>query len=412
MKICAVVPGFSRSSDDASIPALRELLLGWAAAGDEVEVLALRHPPGPATYTLGPLRVRTLGGGTSRGLARAALLWRALDALAQMPNGRPDVLVGFWADEPGWVVAQAGARLQIPTLVALMGGELAALGAIGYGVGNERLGRQLRDHALAHADAVSVGSAWLAERLLQPGAPAMRRERPRVLPLGVDLRRFGDAPGHGAAEALAAAPRLRLGVLGNLVPVKNHAALMRTVARLRGEGLDVRLDIAGDGPERSALRALAATLGVADAVQLRGALAWTEVAAWLRGLDVHVLPSRWESQGMVTLEAAACGVAVAGSAVGSLATFAACAARWPAHDDAAMTRALRQLALRHRDDPAWLALRGAQARAEVERTASLDVAVAAWREALAATIAGRVGAATGHDAARSRTIGARGGRDD
>ena len=42
MKIWAVVPGFSRTLDDASIPALRELLLAWARAGDEVEVLALR----------------------------------------------------------------------------------------------------------------------------------------------------------------------------------------------------------------------------------------------------------------------------------------------------------------------------------------------------------------------------------
>lgn len=407
MKIWAVVPGFSRTLDDASIPALRELLLAWARAGDEVEVLALRHPPGPASYEVGPLRVRTLAGGATSGIARPTLLWRALDALTRAPQGRPDVIVGFWADEPGWVAVEAAKRLRVPALVALMGGELAAIHALGYGVGTELLGRWLRDQALARADAVTVGSAWLGERAA-PHLEALKAmaQQPLVLPLGLDLLRFApvaaggsgrdgagrDGAGAGdpitdtAAPAPDAAPALVIGVLGNLVPIKNHAPLVRTVARLRNAGLDVRLDIAGDGPEHAALLALGASLGVEQAMQLRGALPWADVPGWLRGLDLHVLPSKWESQGMATLEAAACGVAVAGSAVGSLATFAASAGRWPADDDAEMTRQLRAIATRHRDDRGWLAGVAAQARAEVTATVAADMAAQSWRAALASLV--------------------------
>ena len=388
MKVVAVVPGFSRAAGDASIPALRELLLGWAATGDAVEVLALRHPPGPERYTLGPLQVHTLGGGRVSGLARLALLRRAVAVLRAAPGGRPDVIVGFWADEPGWVAVQAARNLDVPAVVALMGGELAAFDALGYGVGSEMLGRRLRDHALRQADVVTAGSAWLAARATTHlGDLGAHSRRVEVLPLGLDPRRFAPGPvePRRAGPAGDAAASLRLGVLGNLVPVKNHAALLRSVARLRGEGLRLHLDVAGDGPERPALAALAAALGVRDDVHLRGALPWADVPGWLRGLDLHVLPSRWESQGMATLEAAACGVAVAGSAVGALAHLGTAAARWPADDEAAMTRALRALAHLHRTDRSWLRQRGAQVRAEVAATTSLDVAIATWRAVLAAT---------------------------
>lgn len=64
---------------------------------------------------------------------------------------------------------------------------------------------------------------------------------------------------------------------------------------------DARLVIAGEGPERAALAALAAQHGVGDRVHLPG---WRDdQAALLAAADIHVCPSRHEPLGNVVLEA-------------------------------------------------------------------------------------------------------------
>ena len=340
-RVLAIVPGFSRQLDDASIPALRTLLLAEAAFGADVLVLALRHPPGPGRYRIGPLLVETLGAGAARGLGRLALLRRAVAAgLAFAAEGAtPTEVWGFWADEPGFVAVEVGRRLGVPVTVALMGGELADLPALGYGVGQERLGRWLRDHALRGADVVTVGSRFLQTRALAAGVTP---DRLQLRPLPVEVARFAHVP---RRPRLAGLP-LRVGVLASLVAVKQHAALLCAVARLRAEGAAIHLDLCGDGPLRAALVAQANSLGLADALHLRGALPWSQVPAWLSDIDLHVLPSAWESQGMATLEAAAAGVAVAGSRVGALPEIAAAVATWAPDDDADLFRALRRVTLR------------------------------------------------------------------
>jgi glycosyltransferase involved in cell wall biosynthesis len=74
----------------------------------------------------------------------------------------------------------------------------------------------------------------------------------------------------------------------------------------------------GDGPLRPELEALAGRLGVFSYVTLHGAVAHDRLPAYYRAADVAVLSSRFESQSMVALEAAACGRATVGTAVGVL----------------------------------------------------------------------------------------------
>lgn len=359
-RILAIVPGFARQLDDATIPALRTLLLAEAASGADVRVLALRHPPGPSRYRIGAIEVETLGAGKVRGVARLSMLWRAVAAglrAAQTADPATEVW-GFWADEPGFVAVEVGKRLGLPVTVSLMGGELANLPALGYGVGQERLGRWLRDHALRGADVVTVGSKFLHARALEAGLP---RDRLQVRPLPLDAARFAPNRRRPRATGLP----LRIGVLANLVPVKQHALLLRAVARLAAEGQAIQLDFCGDGPLRAALAAQAETLGLGSALFLRGALPWSQVPAWLAEIDLHVLPSAWESQGMATLEAAAAGVAVAGSRVGALPEISAAVALWAPDDEAEICRGLRHLARRAAREPGWLGRAGEAARAEV-----------------------------------------------
>jgi glycosyltransferase involved in cell wall biosynthesis len=87
---------------------------------------------------------------------------------------------------------------------------------------------------------------------------------------------------------------------GRLIEQKDHATLLRAFARARAERPDAVLAILGGGPLESDTRALAAELGLGDAVLLPGRL---EIRDWLERADVFVHTSRWEGFGIVLLEA-------------------------------------------------------------------------------------------------------------
>ena len=129
---------------------------------------------------------------------------------------------------------------------------------------------------------------------------------------------------------------------GRLVPKKGYAALLSAFARVRGDGVDARLVIGGEGPEGARLKALAQRLGIARAVEFPG---WIDnVASFLRDAHVFVLPSHDEPFGIVVLEAMASGVPIVTTpTAGPLEILDDNTACFAAHDDAlALARAITQ----------------------------------------------------------------------
>jgi glycosyltransferase involved in cell wall biosynthesis len=157
-------------------------------------------------------------------------------------------------------------------------------------------------------------------------------------------------------EAAPAPPdRFTVVNAARFTPPKNQAALIRAVAILRERGIDVDLVLYGQGPERDACEALAASLGVADRVRLPGF-----VPDWpTRPASVFVLASRHEGLCMALLEAMHAGLPVATPLVGGVADYATpeTALILPDVEPATLAAAIETL----RDDP------GAPARAEVGR---------------------------------------------
>jgi L-malate glycosyltransferase len=141
---------------------------------------------------------------------------------------------------------------------------------------------------------------------------------PRVvlhIPNGIDARfteqadpalldRLGDADG-----------RLTVGSIGALRPEKNLARLIRAFAALPTE-LPTRLVIAGEGPEKPRLAALAASLGIAGRVVLMGAIDRPE--RLLGYFDVFALSSDTEQMPYSILEAMAAGLPIAATDVGDV----------------------------------------------------------------------------------------------
>jgi len=136
--------------------------------------------------------------------------------------------------------------------------------------------------------------------------------RVEVLPNGVDVDRFRpvETADFQARHGLDG-DRPVVGYTGR----HGHEKRLETVVEAAAD-LDVTLALAGDGPARSALERLAAERAV-DA-RFLGFLPREELPAFYASLDVFVFPSPVETQGIVALEAMACGTPVVAADAGAL----------------------------------------------------------------------------------------------
>jgi sugar transferase (PEP-CTERM/EpsH1 system associated) len=132
---------------------------------------------------------------------------------------------------------------------------------------------------------------------------------------GVDTDRYAPRDRRASRAALQLPlDRTVIGTVGRLDPVKDHASLLRAFAALSGRDPDSILVIAGDGPCRDELQALAVSLGLTPRVRFLGVR--HDVAAVLPSFDVFVLPSIAEGISNTILEAMAAGLPVIATRVG------------------------------------------------------------------------------------------------
>ncbi len=101
--------------------------------------------------------------------------------------------------------------------------------------------------------------------------------------------------------------------LGRLRKYKGVDVLLDAFAAVRHERPDVRLDIVGSGPYRSALEARARRLGLGTSVTFTGYVSAEEKVARLSAAHVSVCPSPKEGWGLTVIESNACGTAVIAS---------------------------------------------------------------------------------------------------
>ena len=132
----------------------------------------------------------------------------------------------------------------------------------------------------------------------------------RVIPNGVR------APLAEKARELPTGAPLRLGIAGRLIPIKGGLLAIHALAALRIQGVDAVLTVAGDGPLRATLEALAHHLGVSEHVRFAGLV--QDMRAFFEAIDVFVHPALREPFGLVAVEAQAAGVPVVCTAVDGL----------------------------------------------------------------------------------------------
>ena len=318
--------------------------------GHPGRIVALAPGPSSAQLPVPTLGARRLGVGSLR----------ALRALA----GRATVVVAHGSTTlPAAALATTG--LPVPFVYRAIGDPA---------FWSNRVDRRLRvGVALRRAAAVvalwDAAAAELTRRhRLQPG-------RVHVVPNGVPGARLLTltADGRAAARRALGLPeqgRL-LAYVGALAPEKDVAAALHAVGAIP----DVRLVIAGDGPEAAALRAEAHS-SAPDRVRFLGAI--DDVVPVLAAADALVLPSRTEGIPAAVIEAGLAGLPVVATAVGGLAEVVIdgeTGALVQPGDVQGLTQAIRNV-LEEAERLGAAARRHCQARFE------LDAVAAAWARVL------------------------------
>jgi glycosyltransferase involved in cell wall biosynthesis/peptidoglycan/xylan/chitin deacetylase (PgdA/CDA1 family) len=107
-----------------------------------------------------------------------------------------------------------------------------------------------------------------------------------------------------------------IGTIGRFVPVKGHRFLLDAFARIADRYPNCRLAFLGYGELDSELQEQCERLGLRSKTTFRG---WSrDVAGYLSGIDLFVLPSLSEGLPLTLLEAMAAGVPAVASAVGGI----------------------------------------------------------------------------------------------
>lgn len=259
------------------------------AAGHTVDVLQVNAPYRPAWAA----RLPGLRAGF-RLLPYLGALWRAA--------GQADLFHVMANSGWSWHLFAAPAiwigRLRgCPVVVNYRGGEADAF--------LER-SRAVVGASLKRASTVVVPSGFLEAVFGRHGFAAV------VVPNIINLERFAAC----APAAPGSAPRVL--IARNLEPIYDNATALRAFALFAKVHPQARLVVAGSGPLRAELEALAVQLGVADNVRFTGRVDNAGMAALYQGADLMLNPSLVDNMPNSVLEALASGVPVVSTNVGGV----------------------------------------------------------------------------------------------
>jgi L-malate glycosyltransferase len=138
-------------------------------------------------------------------------------------------------------------------------------------------------------------------------------------PNGIDVHRYEKKPQRGAFPGFVKRDgEVVVGTIAGLRTVKNLPRLVRAVA---AAGPNIRLAIAGDGPEKAAIIAEAERLGIADRLMMPGFL--RDPARYAGLFDIFALSSDSEQYPISLVEAMAAARPVVSTNVGDVANMVA-----------------------------------------------------------------------------------------
>jgi glycosyltransferase involved in cell wall biosynthesis len=154
-------------------------------------------------------------------------------------------------------------------------------------------------------------------------------EKIRIIPLGFDLSRFSENMAGKRImfrkEYLLDEDEIGIGIIGRLVPIKNHGLFLRAAKYLKENTVKkVRLFIIGDGEDLERLKKMASDLAI-DYSYLSVGKSYLTFTSWIKnidhalaGLDIIALTSLNEGTPVSLIEAQAAGKPIVATKVGGI----------------------------------------------------------------------------------------------
>ncbi len=209
------------------------------------------------------------------------------------------------------------------------------------GLMKERIAGEPADYpttlrAFGEADIMSWAdrliAATPAERAQMLWLYRANRRAIEIVPPGVDLARFHPLPSEAAKQALGLPPNRRMLLfVGRIEPLKAVDTIFAAMALIKEaaphllENLCLTIiggdpdDPAGENAEMERLKGLRVELGLDNLIVFLGAKDQNSLNLYYAASEALIMPSDYESFGMVALEAMASGAPVIASEVGGLA---------------------------------------------------------------------------------------------
>jgi len=218
-----------------------------------------------------------------------------------------------------WLSAWVGRHLQVwwgvPHMV--MFHTLGAVkNALGVGEAEPELRLRTEECLVRNCHRIVAATPREKEHLISYyGAPP---ENISIIPCGVNLELFRPVDKEIARQQLGLDGGKYILFVGRIEPLKGVDKLLRAMTYLTSEPRPKLLVIGGENSrdEVERLRRLSRELKIADSVSFLGVVRQEELPRFYSAADVCVVPSHYESFGLVTLESLACGTPVVATRVG------------------------------------------------------------------------------------------------
>jgi len=306
---------------------VRELARELAERGHAVDVFTRRSSAeAPESETMpGGARLVHIDAGPPRPLDKRQLpsylgaFERGVAAFAQARGLAYEVIHSHY-----WLSGVAGERLKL----AWGASHVAMFHTLGRAKNQARVTEREPDERLAGERAVARGAERIVCTSRDEHDTLVRlygadTARIVVVPCGVNLDLFRPIGRSEAREELGFGENERILLfVGRVEPLKGIDILLGAAARLEEETDCFVLVVGGDASARDGelahLQGLASELGIAERVSFLGAVQHEQLPLYYNAADVCVVPSFYESFGLVALEAMACGIPVVASRVGGL----------------------------------------------------------------------------------------------
>ena len=263
---------------------------GLASAGHQITVISFDRPEAQPFYALSPAVTwtRIQLGDSSKPATLSDLIKRMLTLRKTLKNMPPDVAIGFMHSS------------FIPTSLAVAGLGIPVIGSEHIVADHYR--NRPADYVLYALSSIFLKHITVLSENVKAAFPWILRRKMTAISNPVEATTIGD-PSKQRDVILA---------IGRLDPQKDHSTLIAAFARIAQSHPSWTLKIIGDGPLRAQLQSQIDSLQLASRITLLPAT--RDIGSVYEEASLFVVPSLYESFGMVTVEAMMAGLPCIGFA--------------------------------------------------------------------------------------------------